>query len=175
MAVCIAELYAIRKPKILFAPARSFYSERKSHSSSCIFCGISEGQPDVKGMILYKDEDNMVLMNIYPYNLGHLEVVPRKHYTDLNDLNPNELKNFFILVQKTLSLIRKVINPDGINLGFNLGEAAGGSVEHLHLHLVPRFSIEGGFMESVASTRVISENLDETYNRFMNEIHIIKE
>ena len=75
-------------------------------------------------MILYKDEDNMVIMNIYPYNRGHLEVVPRKHYNDLNELNPDELKNFFLLVQKTITLIREVIKPDGINLGFNLGEAA---------------------------------------------------
>jgi len=173
MAVCLAQLYSIRKPRILFAPARSLYTDKKS-SSNCIFCGISTGQPEVKEMILYKDENNMVLMNIYPYNRGHLEVVPRKHYTDLNELKPVELKNFFILVQKTITLIREVIKPEGINLGFNLGKAAGSSVEHLHLHLVPRFKFEGGFMETVASTRVINENLDETYNRFMNSIQLLR-
>ena len=132
------------------------------------------GEPEIEEMILYKDDDNMVLMNIYPYNRGHLEVVPRKHYTDLNELKPDELKNFFLLVQKTITLIREVIKPDGINLGFNLGKAAGSSVEHLHLHLVPRFKFEGGFMETVASTRVISENLDETYKRYMKEIQLLR-
>ncbi len=174
MAVCISRLYSTNKPKILFAPTRSFYTNNKTKSSNCIFCGISQGQPDIKERILYKDEDNMVIMNVYPYNRGHLEVVPRRHYTDLNELEPNELKNFFILVQKTITLIREVINPDGINLGFNLGETAGSSVKHLHLHLVPRFHDEGGFMESVASTRVISENLDDTYNRFMDEIQLLR-
>ena len=173
MAICLAQLYSIRKPEVLFAPTRSLYSDKKL-TTSCIFCGISKGEPEIEEMILYKDDDNMVLMNIYPYNRGHLEVVPRKHYTDLNELKPDELKNFFLLVQKTITLIREVIKPDGINLGFNLGKAAGSSVEHLHLHLVPRFKFEGGFMETVASTRVISENLDETYKRYMKEIQLLR-
>ncbi len=172
MAVCIARLFSIREPKVLYAPTRRSYTD-KTPVSSCVFCGISTEQPHLKERILYKDEDNMVMMNIYPYNRGHLEVVPRKHYTDLNELKPEELKNFFTLTQKTITLIRAVIKPDGINLGFNLGEAAGSSIEHLHLHIVPRFHNEGGFMETIASTRVISENLDDTYNRFMSEIHII--
>ena len=173
MAICLAQLYSIRKPEVLFAPTRSLYSDKKL-TTSCIFCGISKGEPEIEEMILYKDDDNMVLMNIYPYNRGHLEVVPRKHYTELNELKPDELKNFFLLVQKTITLIREVIKPDGINLGFNLGKAAGSSVEHLHLHLVPRFKFEGGFMETVASTRVISENLDETYKRYMKEIQLLR-
>lgn len=173
-AVSIARLYNERNPKILFARNRySYYIKGESHSD-CIFCMISDEQPNVEERVLYKDDDNMVMMNIYPYNWGHLEVMPRKHYTDFNELDNIELENFFILVQKTINLIRKVIKPDGINMGFNLGEAAGSSIEHLHLHLVPRFRNEGGFMETTASTRVILESLDETFNRYKKEIELLK-
>ena len=75
MAVCLAQLYSIRKPEVLFAPTRSLYTDEKQ-STSCIFCGISTEEPEIEEMILYKDEDNMVIINIYPYNRGHLEVVP---------------------------------------------------------------------------------------------------
>lgn len=174
MAVCIAHLFHERTGRqVLFAPSRSSYVGKKSHRP-CVFCGIAGGDPSVKGMILYKDNDNMVLMNIFPYNRGHLEVVPIKHYTHINQLSPDELKNIFLLVQRSIKLIDEVIKPDGINLGINLGKVAGSSMEHLHIHLVPRHVVEAGYMEVTANTKVVIETLEETYARFMEKIHILE-
>lgn len=173
MVVCIARLFHERTGRqVLFAPSRSSYVGKKSHRA-CVFCGIAGGDPSVKGMILYQDHHNMVLMNIFPYNRGHLEVVPIKHYTHLNQLSPDELKNIFFLVQRAIKLLDEVIKPDGINLGINLGRSAGSSIEHLHIHLVPRHVVEAGYMEVTANTKVVTETLEETYARFMKKIHIL--
>jgi thiamine-phosphate diphosphorylase len=175
MVRCIAKLFHIREGyKVLFAPSRGSYTLKKP-KFSCIFCGIAENDPNIPAKVLYKDSENMIIMNIFPYNRGHLEVVPLKHLTDFNELNRLELSNIFELLQKTLKLMREVIKPDGINIGINLGEVAGASVKHLHIHLVPRFKMESGFMETVANTRVIEENLDETYEKYMKKIEILRD
>ena len=189
MAVCIAKLYEIQKDKVdtnnklseescqctntIFAPSRKEWKEQKS-KPECIFCAIAEDNKDIEERVLYNDEVNMVLMNIFPYSRGHLEVLPVKHYTDLNDLSSEEVKELFNLVQKSISLIRDVIKPHGINVGINLGKAAGGTIEHLHIHVVPRFKYESGFMETTANTRVIEENIDDTYSKFIEKIDILR-
>ncbi len=187
MVVCIAKLYKIQKNKPvnnkklgrdschenLFASSRKNWKEQKPNDQ-CIFCSIVDGNPEVEEKVLYNDDENMVLMNIYPYNRGHLEVLPVKHYTDLNELGPEEIKNLFILVQKSISLIRNVIKPDGINVGINLGKAAGATIEHLHIHIVPRFKFESGFMETTADTRIIEEDIDVTYSKFIEKLDILR-
>ncbi len=158
---------------VIFAPSRGSYVGKKPHVS-CIFCAITEGNKEVPSRVLYKDNNNMVIMNIFPYNKGHIEVVPVKHFTDLNQLNPNEIRDIFTLVQRAIKLVREVIKPDGINIGINLGEAAGSSIKHIHIHIVPRFKIESGFMETTADTRVIEESIDDTYTKFMDKIDILR-
>jgi predicted fused transcriptional regulator/phosphomethylpyrimidine kinase/diadenosine tetraphosphate (Ap4A) HIT family hydrolase len=189
MAVCIAKLYDIQKDKpeltekfsresskyhdTLFAPSRKKWKEEKLRSE-CIFCSIADGNEDIEERVLYNDEVNMVLMNIFPYSRGHLIVLPVKHQTDLNELNPEEVKNLFCVVQRSISLIKDVIKPDGINIGINLGKAAGATIQHLHIHLVPRFKYESGFMETTANTRVIEEDIDITYSKFTEKLDILR-
>jgi predicted fused transcriptional regulator/phosphomethylpyrimidine kinase/diadenosine tetraphosphate (Ap4A) HIT family hydrolase len=186
MAVCIARLYKVEKNSkvkvkptipsesntVLFASSRKKWKDSKP-IDGCVFCSIVDGNPEVKEKVLYNDGKNMVLMNLYPYNRGHLEVLPVKHYTDLNELSTEEIKDLFIIVQRTISLIRDVIKPDGINVGINLGEAAGASIEHLHIHIVPRFKYESGFMETTANTRVIEEDIDVMYSKFIEKLDIL--
>jgi diadenosine tetraphosphate (Ap4A) HIT family hydrolase len=117
----------------------------------------------------------MVLMNIFPYNRGHLEVVPIKHYQDINEIGPEEIKKLFCLVQRTISLVKEAIRPDGINVGLNLGKAAGASIEHIHIHIVPRFELESGFMETTANTRIIDEDINVTYAKFIEKLDILRE
>ena len=191
MAVCIGKLFDIqkntpnkpsRKPfeqrdgchSVIFAPSRGLWKGQKPNVT-CIFCAIAEGNPDIEERILYNDRENMVLMNMFPYSRGHLEVVPVKHYTDFNDIDSEEIKKIFCLVQRSISLIRAVIKPDGINVGLNLGKAAGASIEHLHIHIVPRFNVESGFMETSADTRVIEENINVTYAKFIEKVDILRE
>jgi thiamine-phosphate diphosphorylase len=189
MAVCIGKLFKIEKNNIkpatklfekngnhqdtIFAPLRGKWKHQKPNDE-CIFCLIAEGNPDIEERVLYHDKENMVLMNLFPYTKGHLEVLPVKHYTDLNELNVEELKNLFSLVQRSISLIRDVIKPDGINIGINLGKAAGASIEHIHIHIVPRFKFESGFMETTADTRVIEEDLNVTYSKFIEKLDILR-
>ena len=146
----------------------------KKPDVSCIFCAIAKGNKEIPSRVLYNDTTNMVIMNIFPYNRGHIEVVPVKHFTDLNQLNSDELRDIFTLVQRSIKLVREVIKPDGINVGINLGEAAGSSIEHIHIHIVPRFKVESGFMETIADTRVIEESIDDTYTKFMEKVDILR-
>lgn len=202
-AVCISKLYSVRVKKsknethtksernllknsmtisgsfedsysVVFAPSRSEYIGKKAHVS-CTFCAIAEGNSEVDSRVLYKNNNNMIIMNMFPYNRGHLEVVPLEHVTDLNKLGSEEIKDIFVLVQRSIGLIREVLKPDGINVGINLGKAAGSSIKHLHIHIVPRFKVESGFMETTANTRVVEESIDETYTRFMEKIDILRE
>ena len=200
-AVCISKLYSTRVKKnenhtkptenllknsmtvsgsfedsysVVFAPSRSTYVGKKAHVS-CTFCAIAEGDKKVDSRVLYKNNSNMVIMNMFPYNRGHLEVVPLKHVTDLNEMESEEIKDIFILVQRSIRLVREVIKAEGINVGINLGEAAGSSIKHLHIHIVPRFKFESGFMETTANTRVVEESIDETYARFMERIDILRD
>ncbi len=191
MTVCIAKLCDIRTVKkdpvmsgkevrcenkgheVIFAHTRGYW-KHKNVDGTCIFCAIAEGNPNIEEMVLYNDKENMVLMNIFPYSKGHLEVIPLNHYTNLNQLNGEEIKNLFCLVQKSISLIKEVIKPEGINIGINLGKAAGASVDHLHIHLVPRFTYESGFMETTASTRVIEEDINVTYAKFCEKLDILR-
>ncbi len=189
MAVCIAKLFNIRKiplksserdrsvdkfHDVIIAPSRGSWKKQKE-VDSCIFCSIAEGDPNIEERVLYNDKENMVLMNIFPYTRGHLEVVPVKHLTDFNEIGKEEVKELFCLVQKSISLIKEVINPDGVNVGLNLGKAAGASIEHIHIHIVPRFKYESGFMETTADTRVIEEDINVTYAKFSERLDILRD
>ncbi|OEC87012.1 MULTISPECIES: thiamine-phosphate synthase family protein [Methanobacterium] len=170
MAACIARLFNTKEGyKVIFTPPAE-KSDPKSSDISCIFCAMAKGDPEVSKHVLYNDGEDMVVLNIAPYTTGHLLVIPTKHYTDLNELNPESLKNLFNTVKKAETLIKEVIHPDGINIGINLGEVAGQRIQHIHVHLVPRFKFESSFIGTTANTRVIRESLDETYTRYMEKI-----
>lgn len=174
MAVCIARLFSAKEGyKVLFAPS-SEKSTSKSSDTTCIFCAMAKGDPEASKHVLYNDGEDMVVLNIAPYTTGHLLVIPTKHYTDLNELDPESLKNLFNTVQKAGALIKEVINPDGLNIGINLGEVAGQRIQHIHVHIVPRFKFESSFIGTTANTRIIRESLDETYARYMEKIEILK-
>jgi thiamine-phosphate diphosphorylase len=191
MSVCIAKLFSKMKDNIvqpsitepepldnchdvIFSPSRGLWKAHKS-DVPCIFCAIAEGNPDIEEKVLYNDKVNMVLMNIFPYSRGHLEVVPVKHYTDINELGSDDIEKLFCLVQRTISLVKEVIRPDGINVGLNLGKAAGASIEHIHIHVVPRFEIESGFMETTANTRIIDEDINVTYAKYIEKLDILRD
>jgi len=174
MAVCIARIFSTEKSyKVLFTPP-SLKSKSKSSDTSCIFCAMAKGDPEVSKHVLYNDGEDMVVLNIAPYTRGHLLVIPTKHYTDLNELDSESLKNLFNTVQKAAALIKEIITPDGINIGINLGEAAGQNIQHIHVHLVPRFKFESSFIGTTANTRIIRESLDETYAKYMEKIEMLK-
>lgn len=140
----------------------------------CTFCGIAKGNPNIPKKVLYKDRDLMVIMNIFPYNVGHLQVVPVRHVVWLEDLTREEFDKLFKMVKKTILLLRKTLNPSGFNVGLNFGGGvSGGSILHLHVQIVPRYERDLGFMELTAETKVMPESLDRTYRKLMKNVKIL--
>lgn len=160
----------------IWATSRSKWV-RKPHKKikGCIFCGIARGDKKIPAKVVYKDKDMMVVMNIFPYNPGHLQVVPINHVKNLEDLSEDEFNKFFRMGKKCIMLLKKALNQAGFNIGINIGEVAGASIEHLHMQIVPRYTREVGFMETTSHTKVMPESLDQTHKRLMKFVDILKD
>lgn len=157
---------------ILWAESRGSWVKGKQ-PKGCAFCGIVKG--NVESKILYKDKDLVVIMNIFPYNTGHLQVLPTRHVVWPDELTDKEYKKMFDMIRKCIRLLDKVLKPKGYNVGANLGgEVAGGSIEHLHFQIVPRFPRDLGFMETVGRTKIMPEGLDTTYKNLMKHVKMLR-
>lgn len=136
----------------------------KDKSSDCIFCSLPKANQDEKDKILFRGAECFVIMNIFPYNNGHIMVSPYRHLSCITLLNEKESLEMSRLTQKSLESLRGVYNPDGFNVGLNIGKAAGaGYDEHLHTHIVPRWAGDTNFMPVLADTKVHPEHLEASY------------
>ena len=145
----------------LWAPWRMEYI-KKQHSDECIFCKAIETKD--KGFILYQEKHAFVIMNTYPYNSGHIMVAPTRHTGDIQDLLDDEMLSLFRLVKMSIVVLKDTMEPDAFNVGSNLGKIAGAGVEdHIHIHIVPRWSGDTNFMPIVSDVKVVSQSLDQTY------------
>jgi ATP adenylyltransferase len=137
------------------------------HSDSCIFCeALKNPANDEKTFVLYRGTHSFVILNLYPYISGHLMIAPVAHLGEL-DAAPKETTNEMMdLAKRCQTALREVYRPQGFNLGMNLGRAAGaGIADHIHMHIMPRWSGDTNFMTSVADTRVLPEDLATTYHK----------
>ena len=133
---------------------------------SCVFCIPQTTEEDEQRLILYRGKYNFVIMNKFPYNSGHLMVTPYRHIMDICLLDKDESVEHFELIQKCSAVLREAFNPHGLNIGLNLGEAAGAGIrEHLHSHLVPRWNGDSSFMAVLDEVRVMPEHLSCTYKK----------
>lgn len=153
----------------LFAPWRIEWVERDDRGGEdCVFCGFAEDDADRENRVVARSEHAFVLLNNYPYNPGHVMVIPLQHTGEYTDLSGAELLDHARLKQRTLSAIEAAFSPDGINAGYNFGRRAGGSItDHLHAHVVPRWEGDTNFMPVISDTKVIVQALDETYDRLV--------
>jgi thiamine-phosphate diphosphorylase len=159
--------------KYLWATSRGNWV--KTEVKGCIFCEIAKDNPDVPKKVLYKNKEFMVIMNIFPYNTGHLQVVPVRHVEKIEDLTDKEMAGMFLMVRKTVKMITASLAPAGFNIGMNVGgDIAGGSIMHLHVQIVPRYKRDSGFMEITADTKVMPESIDQTYAKLMKNVGILK-
>jgi ATP adenylyltransferase len=132
----------------------------------CIFCHKPAEDRDDENLVLGRGEHAYVLLNLYPYNSGHLMVVPYLHTGDFAALPPEIGMDVLTLTQRSLAALTAEYRPHGFNVGMNLGEVAGGSISaHLHVHIVPRWGGDTNFMATTADTKVLPETLDQTYRR----------
>ncbi len=155
----------------LWAPWRMQYIEQGDKTQGCIFCLLPPQEKDRENLILHRGETGFVMLNSFPYNSGHLMVAPYKHVADMYDLADDELLEVNHLVRYGIRLLTAAMQPDGFNLGVNLGRTAGaGIVDHIHWHIVPRWNGDTNFMPVIADTRVLPEGLQATYDKLRNKI-----
>lgn len=149
----------------LWAPWRMEYIKNKDKNRKCVLCQYSKIRALSPSLILARNLLSYVVLNKYPYISGHLMVVPCRHVAKLEELSRAEGLDIFLTIQKTIRVLNKTVKPQGINIGINLGQAAGaGITEHLHYHIVPRWGGDTNFMSVIGQTRVISEDLKKTYS-----------
>ena len=149
----------------LYTPWRLAYVTGDAKSADCVFCAALSN-PDADPLIVYRGSRCFVILNLFPYNNGHLMVVPNRHIASLVDATPDELQEMMALTRLAEMALREAFNPNGLNMGLNLGKAAGaGILEHLHLHVVPRWTGDTNFMTVVGQTRVLPQELPVTADR----------
>jgi ATP adenylyltransferase len=131
----------------------------------CILCLIRDGSPEVVDLSVYRDELFIVSVNLYPYNPGHLLIFPARHIVDIREYTPEEEGHLGRLTRHFLDLTDATHRPSGFNIGYNMGQPAGASIDHLHLHIIPRYPHELGIADLIAGKRVLVEEPQETARR----------
>jgi ATP adenylyltransferase len=148
--------------KQLWAPWRLEYVQAAGSEQGCVFCAALDGDDEAL-LVVHRGERAFVLLNKFPYSTGHLMVAPRRHVGEFGELDEDEALETHRLAAHALDVLRGTMSPHGFNLGWNLGRAAGaGVVEHVHLHVVPRWGGDTNFMPVLADVKVIPEHLAET-------------
>jgi len=147
----------------IWAPWRIKYILGEKEDT-CLFCRVISEDNDTKNLVLHRGRLAFVIMNLCPYNPGHLMVAPNRHVSELELLDAAEAHEIIDLTQKSVTILKNTMSPDALNSGFNQGEIAGSSIkEHLHLHIVPRWQGDNNFMPVLADMRVVPQALQETY------------
>lgn len=157
----------------LWSPWRYRYVSTHTQKADCIFCaksavlaGEQAQAADRENYVLLRAERNFVLLNLYPYNNGHLMIAPYEHVASMVDASPETMAEMMRLSVRCERALREVYNPGGINLGMNLGECAGAGVAgHIHMHMLPRWPGDASFMTTVGETRVVPEELGATWEK----------
>ena len=155
----------------LWTPWRYAYVSTAEKTTGCVFCDAVKANDDEKVRIVHREEHCFVILNTYPYTPGHVMIVPYAHLDELRKL-PSEAANEMIaLSQRMEAVLRDLYHPDGVNLGMNIGKAAGAGIAgHIHMHVLPRWVADANFMSVVGETRVLPETLDETWRRIREEL-----
>lgn len=159
----------------LWAPWRMKYIAQ-SKKRGCIFCNALREKRDETWFVVKRSRFCFVMLNIFPYNNGHLMVVPNRHIAAPEKLKDEELLDINKTIVRTISVLRKVLKPKGFNVGMNIGEVSGAGIAgHLHAHIVPRWPADTNFMPVVSDTKIISQSLEELYSKLIGEKHAWRE
>jgi len=154
----------------LWAPWRSQYVKGE-REEGCIFCKKPQENKDEENYILLRGKTCLVMLNIFPYNNGHLMIAPYRHISSLEQMNSKESGEMMELLRRMIKVLREALQPEGFNVGMNLGRAGGaGVVDHIHLHIVPRWVGDYNFMPLLSETKVIPEALEQTYKELKKRL-----
>lgn len=150
----------------LWTPWRYAYVTSAEKTPECIFCEVQKGEDDEKVRITYRGEHCFIILNTYPYTPGHVMIVPYAHVAELQGLPAPAAQEMMALSQKMEGALRNLYKPDGVNLGMNIGKAAGAGVAgHIHMHVLPRWVADANFVSVIGETRMLPETLEETWKR----------
>jgi ATP adenylyltransferase len=142
------------------------YIENSNREDGCIFCNVQETEDSAENLIVFRGKRSFVILNRYPYTSGHLMIIPFEHQPNLEQLDAETRAEMIELTARSMTILRKIYNPQAFNMGANIGEAAGAGIkEHVHIHVVPRWAGDTNFMSAVGETRVLPEALEDTYER----------
>ena len=166
----------------MWSPWRAQHIEKASDTydrpvgGPSLFARLAAEQEDEKNLILWRGEETFVIMNRYPYNNGHLMIVPYREVARYEDLTHSEQVEIATTIERCLQWLRHTLQPDGFNVGMNLGTAGGaGLPDHLHVHVVPRWSGDTNFMPAIGEVKVLPESLPSTYDRLRTTIKALAE
>jgi ATP adenylyltransferase len=157
----------------LWTPWRYAYVSAAEKISGCIFCELLKLGDDVKARIVLRGEHCFIVLNTYPYTPGHVMVVPYAHLDELQKLPTAAAAEMIDLAQRMERVLRQLYAPDGVNLGMNIGKAAGAGVAgHIHMHVLPRWVADANFVSVIGETRILPETLDMTYDRISGALRV---
>jgi ATP adenylyltransferase len=158
--------------KFLYVPWRSKYvknsrevNKENSSEQECVFCLKLLSNEDRKNFILARHKYNFIILNLHPYNAGHIMVLPLRHIKNINEMTQEERKEFIDLLSICTIVLQKALNAEGINVGMNLGKAAGAGIPaHLHMHIIPRWIGDTNFLPVISQTKTISMDLNKIFD-----------
>jgi ATP adenylyltransferase len=154
----------------LWTPWRYQYITAPEAPTGCVFCAAAAGADDRASLIVHRAKRTFIILNRFPYTNGHVMIVPYEHASSLDSLNDEALVEMTLLARRTEVCLRSIYRPDGMNIGMNLGKAAGAGIAgHLHMHMLPRWTGDTNFMTVTGETRVLPEELSVTWERLRAE------
>lgn len=151
----------------LFTPDKLPYAQGERPDVPCILCAVRDGDGRVRNLEIWRAKRSIITLNLYPYSPGHMMIFPKRHIKDVRSLHKVERDEIDRLVRLSLNVLDRIYSPHGYNIGYNMGEVSGASMEHLHLHIVPRYRNEIGFIDIINGTRVIVEDPLKTKARLI--------
>jgi ATP adenylyltransferase len=162
----------IEKKGVLWAPWRKGYVIRPDKDGVCLFCRVMREKDDRKNLVVFRGNKAFIILNRFPYNNGHLMVVPNRHLKDLSALKSEEAKELFSLIKMVNEGLKKALKPEGLNVGLNMGKAAGAGIAgHLHVHVIPRWVGDTNFMPAVSGIKSLPDSLDALYDELNHVFH----
>jgi ATP adenylyltransferase len=150
----------------LWTPWRYAYVSGMEKITGCVFCDAAKESDDAKSFVVYRGTSCFVILNAFPYTNGHVMIVPYAHVDELRKLPADAASEMMALCQRMETVLRELYHPDGINLGMNIGKAAGAGIAgHIHMHVLPRWVADANFISVVGETRILPETLDVTWEK----------
>lgn len=166
--VMLADIWPMER-EVLFRPDRYKYVRKLVKPQGCVFCRASAEAASFETLCLYKSEHSMVVVNKYPYNSGHVLVIPLRHCGSMLELSNEEYLDLHQTLRMALMAVQQTYNPSAFNIGMNHGEVGGAGIpDHLHYHVVPRWAGDVNFFPMIAETKVVIESLEQTYDRLLS-------